>query len=89
MPDQHEGCHRNTIGLVEIAQVGRRSISRVVKRSLEQGSRLRPTMITGIYGMNFDNMPELHWEYGYPMILDVMATVCGFVYYTFKKSGWL
>lgn len=48
-----------------------------------------PTMFAGIYGMNFDNMPELHWEYGYPMILGIMATAVGFMHYKFKKSGWL
>ena len=48
-----------------------------------------PTMIAGIYGMNFDNMPELHWKYGYFMILTVMGTTCGLLYRAFRKSGWL
>ena len=48
-----------------------------------------PTMIAGIYGMNFDVMPELHWIWGYPAVLTVMATVCGFLYYTFRRNSWL
>jgi magnesium transporter len=48
-----------------------------------------PTMIAGIYGMNFDNMPELHWRYGYPLALALMASVCLVLYRSFKRSGWL
>jgi magnesium transporter len=48
-----------------------------------------PTAIAGIYGMNFDNMPELHWTFGYPLVLGVMATICLLLYRGFKKSGWL
>ena len=48
-----------------------------------------PTMIAGIYGMNFDNMPELHWHYGYFLVLGLMATVCVGLYVTFKKVSWL
>ena len=48
-----------------------------------------PTMIAGIYGMNFDNMPELHWHYGYFLVLGLMATACVGLYVTFKKVSWL
>ncbi len=48
-----------------------------------------PTMIAGIYGMNFNNMPELNWEYGYPACLSVMAAACLTLYRLFKHSGWL
>jgi magnesium transporter len=48
-----------------------------------------PTMVAGIYGMNFDNMPELHWRYGYPMALGIMALACITLYRSFKRSGWL
>jgi len=48
-----------------------------------------PTMVAGIYGMNFDHMPELHWRYGYPMALSLMALVCISLYRSFKRSGWL
>ncbi|MEP6761560.1 MAG: magnesium/cobalt transporter CorA [Sporichthyaceae bacterium] len=48
-----------------------------------------PTMIAGIYGMNFDHMPELHWRYGYPMAVALMAGFCVALYRAFKRSGWL
>lgn len=48
-----------------------------------------PTAIAGIYGMNFKFMPELEWRFGYPMVLTGMASLCGFLYYKFKKTGWL
>ena len=48
-----------------------------------------PTMIAGIYGMNFKFMPELDWVLGYPVTMAVMLAVCGFLYYRFKRSGWL
>lgn len=48
-----------------------------------------PTMIAGIYGMNFEHMPELNWQYGYPMVLAGLALFSGWLAYRFKKSGWL
>lgn len=48
-----------------------------------------PTAVAGIYGMNFDVMPELRWKYGYFAILAVMGSVCGFLYWRFRRSGWL
>lgn len=48
-----------------------------------------PTMIAGIYGMNFDNMPELRTHYGYFAILGVMATLTSFLVYKFKRANWL
>ncbi|HEY6360249.1 MAG TPA: magnesium/cobalt transporter CorA [Vicinamibacterales bacterium] len=48
-----------------------------------------PTMIAGIYGMNFQNMPELGWRYGYLASLVVMALACTALYAGFKRSGWL
>jgi magnesium transporter len=48
-----------------------------------------PTAIAGIYGMNFQYMPELHARYGYPITLAMIATLCGVLYWRFRKSGWL
>ena len=48
-----------------------------------------PTLIAGIYGMNFDHMPELHWTYGYPFAIVLMVGVAGGLLALFKKSGWL
>jgi magnesium transporter len=48
-----------------------------------------PTMIAGIYGMNFEHMPELAQPWGYPAVLTVMAGVCGALFRGFKRNGWL
>ncbi|MGH9014208.1 MAG: magnesium/cobalt transporter CorA [Acidimicrobiia bacterium] len=48
-----------------------------------------PTAIAGIYGMNFEHMPELTWTIGYPSVLAFMLVVCGFMYRQFRRSGWL
>ncbi len=48
-----------------------------------------PTMIAGIYGMNFDSMPELHWRFGYLLILSLMGGACLAMYRAFRRSGWL
>ena len=46
-----------------------------------------PTMIAGIYGMNFEHMPELGWTYGYPIVVAVMLVICVGLFRLFKKSG--
>lgn len=72
----------------------------LAKISVQQNSDMRkisawvaiaavPTMIAGVYGMNFDNMPELHWRYGYFMVLGVMVSACAGMFATFKKVKWL
>jgi magnesium transporter len=48
-----------------------------------------PTMVAGVYGMNFKFMPELEWRYSYPVVMAGMAAVCVYLYYRFKRSGWL
>jgi magnesium transporter len=48
-----------------------------------------PTMVAGIYGMNFDHMPELHWRYGYPTVLVFIALICLALYHRFRRAGWL
>jgi len=48
-----------------------------------------PTAIAGIYGMNFLHMPELHWRLGYPFALGLMASVCGLLFWRFRRIGWL
>ena len=48
-----------------------------------------PTMIAGLYGMNFENMPELRWNLGYPVTLLVMAAIDIYLFYRFRKTGWL
>jgi magnesium transporter len=48
-----------------------------------------PTLITGLYGMNFRYMPELDWRWGYPAVLVLIVTVCVLLYRGFKRNGWL
>ncbi|MEW2156625.1 magnesium/cobalt transporter CorA [Streptomyces sp. NPDC007189] len=48
-----------------------------------------PTMVCGVYGMNFDHMPELHWRFGYPLVMAVMAAACLVLYRGFRRNGWL
>lgn len=48
-----------------------------------------PSFVAGVYGMNFENMPELHWTYGYPMAIGMMAATATLMYAIFKRKGWL
>ncbi len=48
-----------------------------------------PTAIAGIYGMNFEHMPELRWTLGYPAVLVAITAICGVLFVRFKKDGWL
>jgi magnesium transporter len=48
-----------------------------------------PTAIAGIYGMNFEHMPELKWQYGYFLVLAVIAAVCGAMFWRLRRNGWL
>ncbi|MFB7757618.1 CorA family divalent cation transporter, partial [Streptomyces sp. NPDC056121] len=42
-----------------------------------------------VYGMNFDHMPELHWQFGYPLFLGVIASICFVLHRAFRRNGWL
>ena len=48
-----------------------------------------PTAIAGIYGMNFDFMPELRWKFGYPLIVGVIVSICVGLWFRFRRIGWL
>jgi magnesium transporter len=48
-----------------------------------------PTFIASVYGMNFDNMPELHWQYGYPLVIGVMALCVVATVVFFRRIDWL
>jgi len=48
-----------------------------------------PTMVAGLYGMNFEHMPELKWRFGYPAVLVLIAVICAVLYRRFKRAGWL
>nr|WP_242613566.1 magnesium/cobalt transporter CorA [Herbihabitans rhizosphaerae] len=72
----------------------------LAKVSLQQNNDMRkitayaaiiavPTMVVGVYGMNFDYMPETHWKYGYPIIMLLTLIGCMILYRTFKRNRWL
>ncbi len=48
-----------------------------------------PTMIAGVYGMNFEHMPELQWTFGYPLALGMMVAIDAWLFYKFRAAGWL
>jgi magnesium transporter len=48
-----------------------------------------PTMVAGVYGMNFDVMPELRWSYGYPFAVGLMVVIDAYLFYRFRKAKWL
>jgi magnesium transporter len=72
-----------------LAQIGLRQNEDMRKISAWVALAAVPTMLAGIYGMNFQHMPELGWEFGYPGLLAVMAALCFALYRTFKRRGWL
>jgi magnesium transporter len=72
-----------------LAQVGVRQNEDMRKISAWVAIAAVPTAIAGIYGMNFEHMPELGWTFGYPLVIAVMAAICGYLYLRFKRAGWL
>ena len=87
---------------VESTIVARRQneeMRRMTELSIQQGEQVKkisgwaailfaPTLVGGVYGMNFDNMPELHWTFGYPMAIGLMLAMGVGLYVVFKKKGW-
>jgi magnesium transporter len=72
-----------------LTQVGVRQNEDMRKISAWVAIAAIPTMVAGIYGMNFQHMPELRWTFGYPIVLGAMAAVCVYLYFRFRRSGWL
>ena len=73
----------------EIAQVQLQQNSDMRKITSYVALASVPTMIAGIYGMNFETMPELRWEFGYPAVIGSLLVITVVLYRKFKKSGWL
>jgi magnesium transporter len=72
------------LALVSVAQ------NDITKKLASWGGILAvPTLIAGVYGMNFENIPEYHIAYGYPLMILGSAAICLFLYWRFKRSGWL
>ncbi|WP_421850585.1 magnesium and cobalt transport protein CorA [Novosphingobium sp.] len=74
-----------TAGLLEQHRQG------VITRQLAAWAAILavPTAIAGIYGMNFDYLPELHWRWGYPMVWALIIVICGGLLWRFRRIGWL
>lgn len=72
-----------------LAQISVRQNADMRKISAWVAMAAVPTMVAGIYGMNFDRMPELHWQYGYPLVLILMGAACLTLFRMFKRAGWL
>jgi magnesium transporter len=72
-----------------LTQIGVRQNDDMRKISAWVAIAVVPTMIAGIYGMNFENMPELRWHLGYPAVILLMLVICTALYRNFKRIGWL
>ncbi|MFF4161458.1 magnesium and cobalt transport protein CorA [Streptomyces sp. NPDC001678] len=72
-----------------LAEAGFEQNEEIKKISSWAAILFAPTLVGTIYGMNFDNMPELHWAGGYPFAILLMAAVCTSLYFIFKRRDWL
>jgi magnesium transporter len=72
-----------------LARVGAQQNTDMRKISAWAAMLAVPTLIAGIYGMNFAHMPVLQWRWGYPVTLVVMVCICAFLYRTFRRNDWL
>ncbi|MGA7055026.1 MAG: magnesium/cobalt transporter CorA [Mycobacterium sp.] len=79
----------NSLVQAALARVGMQQNSDMRKISAWAGIVAVPTMIAGIYGMNFEFMPELKWHWSYPVVIGVMVAVCLFLYRNFRNNNWL
>jgi magnesium transporter len=78
----------NILG-VNLTMVSVQQNNQVQKVSAWAAILVVPTIITGIYGMNFKHMPEIHWFLGYPLTLLLMVVVSALIYLGFRRSGWI
>jgi magnesium transporter len=74
---------------VMVGQASNRLNEAMKRLTAWAGIVLVPTLIAGIYGMNFKGMPELRWQWGYPLSLGLMAASALGLYVAFKRRGWL
>ncbi|MFD3573644.1 magnesium and cobalt transport protein CorA [Streptomyces sp. NPDC058644] len=72
-----------------LAEAGFEQNEEIKKISSWAAILFAPTLVGTIYGMNFDEMPELHWAFGYPFAIGLMAVVCVSLYFIFKRRDWL
>jgi magnesium transporter len=74
---------------VNLTMVTVRQNNQVRKISAWAAILIVPTIISGIYGMNYEHMPELTWKFGYPYALTLMVVICAGLYFAFKRAHWL
>ncbi|MFB4310071.1 magnesium/cobalt transporter CorA [Actinomadura sp. GTD37] len=79
----------NSVLTAHLALLGKQQNEDMRKISAWAAIIAVPTAIAGIYGMNFDHMPELHWTFGYPLVIAVMAVACVLLFRRLRRSGWL
>ena len=82
----------DTLGaMIEIAGLLEQSRQGTITRQLAAWAAILavPTAVAGIYGMNFDVMPELRWHYGYPAVIGGIAVICALLFARFRRIGWL
>jgi magnesium transporter len=79
----------NSVMQARLAQVSIDQNNDMRKIAAWAGIAAAWTAIAGVEGMNFDFMPELHWTYGYPVVLGLMVVVSLVIYRAFRRSGWL
>jgi magnesium transporter len=82
----------DTLGsILEVAGLLEQSRQGVMTRQLAAWAAILgvPTAIAGIYGMNFEYMPELTWRYGYFVVVGLLAAICTGLYLRFRQIGWL
>jgi magnesium transporter len=72
-----------------LARVGMQQNNDMRKMAAWAGIIAFPTMVAAIYGMNFRFMPELNWEWSYPVVMAVMASFCLILYFQFRRNNWL
>ena len=89
-----------TVNATLVNQAQNEEIKALTVSSFEQNEQVKrisawaailfaPTLIAGIYGMNFRGMPELHWAFGYPAAIGLMIVTGGILYLVFRRRGWL
>ena len=89
-----------TVNATLVGQRQNEETQRLTETSLQQNEEVKkisswaailfaPTLVGTIYGMNFEHMPELRWEYGYPMAIALMVLMGVALYLVFKRRGWL
>jgi magnesium transporter len=85
------GLNETMGGIIEIAGLLEQSRQGAITRQLAAWAAILavPTAIAGIYGMNFDFMPELTWRYGYFIVLATIAAICALLFWRFRRIGWL